>query len=69
MIGIFVNDKYVLIDYILQDKYLDYNCQSINISDENILLNNANVMLINAPIETRNIEIYKFKKYLCLDYY
>ena len=68
MIGIFVNDKYVLIDYILQDKYLDYNCQSINISDENILLNNANVMLINAPIETRNIEIYKFKKYLCLDY-
>lgn len=33
-------------------KYLDYNCQCINVSDENISLNNANVMLITPPIET-----------------
>lgn len=33
-------------------KYLAYNCQNVNVSDENISLSDANTMLITPPIET-----------------
>lgn len=33
-------------------KYLDYNCQNINVADENISLDKANIMLITPPVET-----------------
>lgn len=33
-------------------KYLDYNCQKVNVSDENISFNEASAMLITPPIET-----------------
>lgn len=33
-------------------KYLDYNCQKVGVSDENISLTESNVMLITPPVET-----------------
>lgn len=33
-------------------KYLDYSCRNIEVTDENISLNQANIMLITPPTET-----------------